>query len=166
MVDTPRDDEQDGSDTDRGKQDGTGAEHGGAAARPTPPATPVVAPHWLPRVNRRFTNRIQGAWAPYLPPWAVILHVGRRSGRSYETPVLAFRHHGSVSVALPYGARADWVRNVVAAQGCRMRRRGKIVELTHPRIVTDGAGSDLPRPVRMVAGRVAVLVLDETAPPN
>ncbi|GAA4822396.1 nitroreductase family deazaflavin-dependent oxidoreductase [Tomitella cavernea] len=161
MADGPHGDKPDSSKTGGSRTGGSGE-----AARPTPPATPVVTPRWLPRVNRRFTNRIQGAWAPYLPPWAMVLHVGRSSGRAYETPVLALRHKGSVSVALPYGAQADWVRNVVAAQGCRMRRRGKIVELTNPRIVTDGSSGDLPRPMHVAAGRVGVLVLDETAPPD
>ncbi|QDQ98536.1 nitroreductase family deazaflavin-dependent oxidoreductase [Tomitella fengzijianii] len=136
-------------------------------ARRTPPATPVIAPRWLPRVNRRFTNRVQGVWAPHVPPWAVILHVGRNSGRAYETPVLALLRKGTVSVALPYGARSDWVRNIFAAQGCRLRRRGRILELTDPRIVTDGSGGNaLPRPMRALAGRVGILVMDEAAPPN
>ena len=41
--------------------------------------------------NRVANNRIQGVYAWLVPPWAVILHRGRRSGRAYRTPVLAFR---------------------------------------------------------------------------
>jgi hypothetical protein len=43
------------------------------------------------RFNKRATNRIQGLYAWLLPPWAVILHRGRRSGREYRTPLFAFR---------------------------------------------------------------------------
>lgn len=136
----------------------------------TPPTTRSVAPRWLPAVNRRLTNRVQGTWAPHLPPWAMILHVGRNSGRPYETPVLALRHKSSdgttVCVALPYGSQTDWVRNVFAAGGCRMRRRGALVDLAGPRIVTNSADPGLPRALRPIAGRLGVLVLDESVPPN
>ena len=43
------------------------------------------------RFNKRVTNRIQGLYAWLVPPWAVILHRGRRSGRQYRTPLFAFR---------------------------------------------------------------------------
>lgn len=132
----------------------------------TPPATRAIAPRWMPQWNRRLTNRVQGAWAPYLPPWAMIQHVGRRSGKAYETPVMALRHRGSYAVALPYGSHTDWVRNVFAAGGCRMRRGGRVVELTRPRVVTDPADGALPRALRPVAGRLGVLVLEVAVPPN
>ena len=47
--------------------------------------------------------------------WAVVRHVGRRSGRPYETPVGATAEPGGFVVMLPYGAGAQWVRNVRAA---------------------------------------------------
>ena len=135
-----------------------------------PPTTRSITPRWLPAVNRKVTNRVQGAWAPHLPPWAMILHAGRNSGTPYETPVLALRHRGAggttVCVALPYGSQTDWVRNVFAAGGCRMRRRGALVELTGPRVVTDRADPGLPRTMRPIADRLGVLVLDESVPPN
>ena len=34
-------------------------------------------PRSLARFNKKVTNRIQGLWAPWLPPWAVIIHKGR-----------------------------------------------------------------------------------------
>jgi hypothetical protein len=53
--------------------------------------------------NRLVTNRIQGLYAWFLPPWAVILHRGRRSGRQYRTPMLAFRRDQTLVIALVYG---------------------------------------------------------------
>ena len=39
----------------------------------------------------------------------VVRHVGRRSGKSYETPVDAFdTDRGTLLVALPYGPDTDW----------------------------------------------------------
>ncbi len=53
--------------------------------------------------NRRVTNRIQGLYAWLLPPWAVIVHRGRRSGRNYRTPLFAFRRDRTIVIALLYG---------------------------------------------------------------
>jgi deazaflavin-dependent oxidoreductase (nitroreductase family) len=44
---------------------------------------------------------------------SVIRHVGRRSGRTYDTPVVAVRHDDSFLIALPYGERTDWLKNVI-----------------------------------------------------
>ena len=45
---------------------------------------------------------------------AVIRHSGRRSGRSYATPVVADRATGVVSSPLRWGTGGDWVRAGVA----------------------------------------------------
>ena len=67
--------------------------------------------------NRRVTNRIQGLYAWLLPPWAVILHRGRRSGRLYRTPLFAFRRDGTLVIALLYGEESDWLGNLRAGGG-------------------------------------------------
>jgi deazaflavin-dependent oxidoreductase (nitroreductase family) len=90
-----------------------------------PEPTPVIAPAWLPAFNKRVTNRIQGVWAPYLPPYAMVEHVGRRSGRAYRTPVTGVRKAGRLYVPLPYGSRAQWVRNLLAAGEGSVRRAGR-----------------------------------------
>jgi deazaflavin-dependent oxidoreductase (nitroreductase family) len=67
------------------------------------------------RFNKLINNPIQGVYAWLLPPWSVIVHRGRRSGRQYQTPVLAFKSDGKLVVALLYGERSDWLRNLRAA---------------------------------------------------
>ena len=52
--------------------------------------------------NKVVNNRIQSVYAWLVPPWAVILHRGRRSGRSYRTPVLAF-NHGAAPEIIEHG---------------------------------------------------------------
>jgi deazaflavin-dependent oxidoreductase (nitroreductase family) len=91
-------------------------------------------PRSVARFNKRVTNPIQLSWAPYLPPWAVIDHVGRRSGRRYATPVIGSVHDGTLYVAVLYGERSDWVRNVLAAEGGHVRRAGRSFRLGEPRI--------------------------------
>jgi deazaflavin-dependent oxidoreductase (nitroreductase family) len=110
-------------------------------------------PRGLARFNKVVTNRVQGLYAWIVPPWAVLVHTGRRSGRTYRTPVLAFRHDGKLVVPLLYGERSDWARNLLAAGGGRVVRGGRTYELSAPRVVDAGAPevSGLPAPARRYA---------------
>jgi deazaflavin-dependent oxidoreductase (nitroreductase family) len=86
------------------------------------------------RFNRVVTNRVQGLWAPTLAPWAVFHHVGRRSGRAYQTPVMAFVSGQYLVVALLYGQESDWLRNLSATPGQVVRRRRTYSLVGAPRI--------------------------------
>lgn len=97
------------------------------------------------RFNKVVNNRIQGVYAWLVPPWAVILHRGRRSGRSYRTPVLAFRQEQALVVALLYGEDSDWLRNLRAARGGRVVRMGRTFELGEPRVLDTSAAAELAR---------------------
>ena len=74
---------------------------------------------------------------------AVLEHRGRRSGRRYRTPVLAFRVDGGYLVALLYGANSDWARNVLAAGSCALQRGGRRVEVGSPRMLDISQGMAL-----------------------
>jgi deazaflavin-dependent oxidoreductase (nitroreductase family) len=115
-------------------------------------------PGWLPAFNERINNPIQRRWAPYLPPYALVVHTGRTSGKTYNTPVVAQRHGSTLSVALLYGADAQWVKNVLAAGGATIRRGGRSYVLRSPRIVTDAAAGELPGAMRRASRRMGVLV--------
>jgi deazaflavin-dependent oxidoreductase (nitroreductase family) len=103
-------------------------------------------------VNRYVTNRVLGGPATRLPGFGVVHHVGRRSGREYRTPVNVFRTPGGYVFALTYGSRAEWVRNVLAADGCDLETRGRRVRLTSPRLLRDERRSMMPAHVRAVLG--------------
>jgi deazaflavin-dependent oxidoreductase (nitroreductase family) len=96
------------------------------------------------RFNKLINNRVQGIYAWILPPWAVVLHRGRRSGRPYRTPLLAFKRDRTLVIALLYGEESDWLRNLRAAGGGRVVRAGRTYELSAPRVVdTSAAGAEL-----------------------
>jgi deazaflavin-dependent oxidoreductase (nitroreductase family) len=95
----------------------------------------VPIPKAIARFNRRVTNPLVGRLAGWLPPLAIVVHRGRRSGREYRTPIMAFPRRGGVVIALTYGPDVDWVRNVVAAGRCRLIYRGREVSLARPRLV-------------------------------
>jgi deazaflavin-dependent oxidoreductase (nitroreductase family) len=104
----------------------------------------------LARFNRRLFNPLVRTFAGRRgSPVAVVVHRGRRSGRPYRTPVLAFCANDGYVVALFYGADGDWVRNVLAAGACTLERGGRQVELTAPRLLDIRDGVTLvPAPMR------------------
>jgi deazaflavin-dependent oxidoreductase (nitroreductase family) len=119
----------------------------------------MVLPRGMARFNKRVTNRVQGLWAPYLPPWAMIIHKGRKSDRRYGTPVLAWKSGNTLGIVLYYGADTDWVRNVLAAGGAEVRRGAHTFTLGNPRVV-DAADPAIRGPLRRLAGRRAILLGD------
>jgi len=106
-------------------------------------------PTSLARFNRVATNRVLGPLARYLPGFAVVSHVGRRSGRTYRTPVNLFRRGDDYVIVLMYGADSQWVRNVVAAGSADIETRGRRLHLVDPDVVRDPARSLVPKPVRL-----------------
>jgi deazaflavin-dependent oxidoreductase (nitroreductase family) len=100
--------------------------------------------------NRHVTNRLLGGVATRLPGFGVVLHVGRRSGRRYRTPVNVFRAPNGYLLALTYGSGAEWVKNVVAANGCELVTAGRTNRLVSPRLFRDDRRARLPIPVRVI----------------
>ncbi len=109
---------------------------------PLPPA--------LGRFNRRFTNRLLGPIVARLPWFAILEHRGRRSGRSYRTPVMLFGSGRQRVIAMTYGPGTDWARNVVAAGSAAVTQRGRRIVLAEPRIIRDSTRRMVPLPVRWV----------------
>jgi deazaflavin-dependent oxidoreductase (nitroreductase family) len=93
-------------------------------------------PQWLARFNRYVTNPIQRLWAGWLPAFGILEHAGRRSGKAYRTPLNVFSTDDGVAVLLTYGPNRDWLKNITAAGGGRLRRYGKTFPVTEPRMVT------------------------------
>lgn len=100
---------------------------------------------------RSFTRRFNPLMRPFaarLPGFAIIGHVGRRSGRWYRTPINVFHRDGDYVFALTYGPDVQWVRNVLAAGSAELQEGGRTVTLRDPRRITDPAASLVPLVVR------------------
>jgi len=108
-------------------------------------------PYFMRRVNRVFTNPVLGTIAWLVPGMAVIHHVGRKSGREYRAPVMAFRSTRGFVVPMTYGRDVDWGRNIMKAGGCDLVQTGRRYTLRNPRIVDgDSAYPHLPVGLRSV----------------
>jgi deazaflavin-dependent oxidoreductase (nitroreductase family) len=105
-------------------------------------------------LNRSGLNHVTRRIAPYLPGFGVVVHRGRKSGRQYRTPVNVFAKPGGYLFSLPYGKNADWVRNVLAAGGCDLVHRRRLVHLTAPTILHDPQHARVPAAVRAVLGAI------------
>jgi deazaflavin-dependent oxidoreductase (nitroreductase family) len=62
-------------------------------------------------------------------------HVGRRSGRTYVTPVTTRRDGDLVLIALTFGNQSDWCQNVLAAGGCTIQIDGVDYAATAPALL-------------------------------
>ncbi len=83
--------------------------------------------------NKHFTNRITRRFASFSHgPFAVIRHVGRRSGKPYETPIMVEPTAEGFVIALTYGESVDWYRNVLAAGHSTLLWHGREYALGKP----------------------------------
>lgn len=84
----------------------------------------------------------------YVRVYAVIEHRGRRSGRTYTTPVAARRTTDGFMVPMAFGEQADWFRNVLAAGECVIRWNGVAYHVVEPELIEWATA-------RLALGRVA-----------
>jgi deazaflavin-dependent oxidoreductase (nitroreductase family) len=105
--------------------------------------------------NKHVLNRVTRylARAPF-GPFALVRHVGRRTCKVYETPIMVERVSDGFLVALTYGPEVDWYLNVVAAGHCTLVWHGRTASLGPPQPVSpDDALKVFPGFERMVLQR-------------
>jgi deazaflavin-dependent oxidoreductase (nitroreductase family) len=90
-----------------------------------------VSRTWLNKVQMR-TAGTPGAYA------GVVRHVGRVSGRAYETPVSPVPTDDGFAIALVYGNRTSWLRNVLASGQATLVTEGETWEVDQPELVPMG----------------------------
>ena len=77
-----------------------------------------------------------------LPLYGVIEHQGRRSGKTFRTPVVVRPTDDGFIVPMPWGETTDWCRNVRAAGGCVIRWQGCRYALTQPEVISAAAARE------------------------
>jgi deazaflavin-dependent oxidoreductase (nitroreductase family) len=100
--------------------------------------------------NARFINPVMRRLAAWLPGFAILCHVGRKSGRTYCIPINVFKRGDHYHFALTYGSDVDWVKNVLAAGGCELRTVGKTLRLVEPELIADRDLLFIPFPGRLI----------------
>jgi hypothetical protein len=120
-------------------------------------ASPALKRRILDRVFTRGVNpgvlKLAGRqWSP----WAIVGHVGRRSGRTYATPVIAPRvTDDRARIVVAFGVETDWCRNVLEAGQYTLVWQGREYALVNPELIeTTGIWRLLPRGKYLTARRV------------
>ncbi len=114
--------------------------------------------HWPPvvdtvrRINLRYLNPQQMDTAGQPGAFAQVLrHTGRRSGQVHETPLGIEPTDDGFVIALVYGERTQWLRNVLAAGRAEVIRDGQTYPVDRPQVVplAEVAGFFTPADRRM-----------------
>ena len=118
----------------------------------------------------RYVDPILRPVAGRLPAFGIVTHRGRKSGRTYETPVNVFRRGDHYLFFLTYGSDVQWVKNILVAGMCTLRTRGRDVPLVEPELIADRELRLAPPFVRFVerhlAGATEVLRMRRAASAN
>ena len=99
---------------------------------------------WFTRAMRPLALRSAGKEGA---DTSVVRHVGRRSGRAYQTPVIAAQHDDSFLIALPYGERTDWLKNVLAAGSATITADGRSYPVDRPEVIPMAEATAYFRPM-------------------
>jgi deazaflavin-dependent oxidoreductase (nitroreductase family) len=83
--------------------------------------------------NKYVTNRVlRGLATRGVGPFAILGHVGRRSGKRYETTIMVWPASEGFVIALTYGPDVDWLRNLLAAGAGTVYWHGKLYRVGKP----------------------------------
>lgn len=90
------------------------------------------------RILRVFTGLSHG-------PFAIIHHLGRRSGKPYETVIWVWQMKEGFVIALTYGEEVDWYRNMKANGGGTVFWHKRLYKVGKPELIdTDKALQAFP----------------------
>lgn len=89
------------------------------------------------------------------PIFAVVEHVGRRTGRRYVAPIAARRKANGFVISLAFGAQVDWYRNLVAAGVGTIRWRDRNYAVGAPIRIDRAEALAAFHPVQRVLLRLA-----------
>jgi len=88
---------------------------------------------WL---SKKLMNPMQMRTAGTPGAYAsIVRHRGRTSGAEYETPIGVVADGETFLVALPYGVRSQWLRNVLAAGSAILVHEGTTYHVDRPELI-------------------------------
>ena len=87
-------------------------------------------------INKHYLNPLMLKFAGRrYSPQAIVYHKGRKSGRSYATPIVVEPVTDGFIIPLPYGTDVDWCRNILAAGQCTIQWHGNIYTVIEPALI-------------------------------
>lgn len=87
-------------------------------------------------INKRITNKLMIRIAgSNIGHFAILSHIGRKSGNIYRIPIIAEPTNNGFVIALTYGKKVDWYENVMAKGGCSIKWKNHEYLLTNPALI-------------------------------
>jgi deazaflavin-dependent oxidoreductase (nitroreductase family) len=111
-----------------------------------------MLPDRMRYINKHVTNRVLHGFTSYSHgPFAIIYHIGRRSGKSYETVIWVWKMREGFVIALTLGSEVDWYRNMKAANGGKVYWHRRLYVVGKPELIdTETALTAFPAFFRML----------------
>ena len=117
-------------------------------------------PRWAVRASEPLARALAGR--RWMPLWRIIHHHGRRSGTAYATPIALVPtvSEDLFLIGLPWGAKTNWARNVLAAGEATIAWKGRDHRATGPRLIEPAEAAALSKPAfRTVVGRFPAAIV-------
>ena len=110
------------------------------------------------RFHRAVGNPLQMRSAGTSGTYAsVIRHRGRTTGTTYETPVWAVPTEDGFVIAIVYGSRTDWLKNMLASGAADILHQGVTYLVDRPEIVPmESARAYFPATLQRIRRRIRV----------
>ncbi len=110
-----------------------------------------IRAHFLSFLKRYFNPLTRGIAHSSFGPFALVRHVGRRSGKQYETPIIVQPVDDGFVFELTYGPDVDWYKNIQAAESFILRWHGKdyVIDKLEP-LDTQVGMAAFPLPARLI----------------
>jgi deazaflavin-dependent oxidoreductase (nitroreductase family) len=84
---------------------------------------------WLAFIKHTLNHATMAAAKRGSRRFSLIRHVGRRSGKPYETVIMVAPHPRGFTAELTYGPEVAWYRNTVAANRAELLYAGETYEI-------------------------------------
>ena len=87
-------------------------------------------------MNKHITNKILIHIAGKdVGLFAILSHTGRKSGKIYQIPIIVVPVQNGFVIALTYGIKTDWYKNVKAKESCSLKWKRQEYTLTNPEFI-------------------------------
>ncbi|HUH68281.1 MAG TPA: nitroreductase family deazaflavin-dependent oxidoreductase [Mycobacterium sp.] len=88
------------------------------------------------RVTKWYADATRNSAGKRHSPYALLSHVGRRSGKPYQTTLGATAYGDGFVLPVVYGRQCDWCQNALAAGKAALAWHGHTYELERPEIIS------------------------------
>jgi deazaflavin-dependent oxidoreductase (nitroreductase family) len=93
-------------------------------------------PRAAAKFNRRITNPLAVRFGRWAPLNGTLEHVGRKSGKTYQTPLNIFQTADGFVIPIGYGLESHWVQNALAGGPLTVHKAGRTIPVVDARIVS------------------------------